>query len=225
MVLTFWLKKAGYLQKIDYSALTDAAAAADVVIAFNLRPGHFVFENAKVAIVFPAEKGPALLPVIDRKIVIGPNRTLTQDPEFAIAQIVEIGIRALSAAINDTFTGIACIDWLCNAMLHFVKLPFAEAWYDAADKIRLIENPLIFSGLVASAFDMIRQSGANNPAILIRLLQNFSRMGVYLKSELERAALLRQVEAIYEQAQSQTFAKADQLDILESYTEAKKNLC
>ena len=31
---------------------------------------------------------------------------------FGIDQLVEIAIRALSAAVNDTFTALTCIDWL-----------------------------------------------------------------------------------------------------------------
>ena len=44
--------------------------------------------------------------------VTGPNRTLAQDLAFAIDQLVEIAIRALSPAVNDTFTALTCIDWL-----------------------------------------------------------------------------------------------------------------
>ena len=44
--------------------------------------------------------------------VTGPHRTLMQDPVFAIDQLVEIAIRALSPAVNDTFTALTCIDWL-----------------------------------------------------------------------------------------------------------------
>jgi hypothetical protein len=43
--------------------------------------------------------------------------------EFAIAQIVEIAIRALSPAVNDTFTGVACVDWLADALLVLANGP------------------------------------------------------------------------------------------------------
>ena len=43
---------------------------------------------------------------LGRAHVAGPHRTLMQDPVFAIDQLVEIAIRALSAAVNDTFTAI-----------------------------------------------------------------------------------------------------------------------
>ena len=62
---------------------------------------------------------------------IGRHRTLTQDSEFGIAQIVEIAIRALSPAVNDTFTGVACVDWLADALLVLAEKPPLEGnWYD-----------------------------------------------------------------------------------------------
>ncbi len=212
---------AGYLQEIDREQLIKAATAENSVINLTVRPGQFVFAYTKIADVIPAEKEDALKFVINASLLIGSNRTLVQDPEFAIAQIVEVGIRALSPAVNDTYTGIACIDWLCNEILSLVKLPHVETCYDAQGEIRLLEPTLNFKGMVAAAFDMIRQSGANNPAILIRMLQNFKRMGDYLHTDEEHQALLRQVDAIYEQSQAQVFAKADQVDILNSFEQAK----
>jgi uncharacterized membrane protein len=41
---------------------------------------------------------------------VGPERTLEQDVEFAISQLVEIAVRALSPGINDPITAITCID-------------------------------------------------------------------------------------------------------------------
>ena len=45
-----------------------------------------------------------------------PHRTLAQDLAFAIDQLVEIAIRALSPAVNDTFTALTCIDWLGDGL-------------------------------------------------------------------------------------------------------------
>ena len=48
----------------------------------------------------------------ERAQVTGPHRTLNQDVAFGVDQLVEIAIRALSPAVNDTFTALTCIDWL-----------------------------------------------------------------------------------------------------------------
>ena len=86
----------------------------------------------------PGVRGAALEAAIDRAVVIGRHRTLTQDSEFGIAQIVEIAIRALSPAVNDTFTGVACVDWLADALLVLAEKPPLEGnWYDAAGELRV----------------------------------------------------------------------------------------
>ena len=82
------------------------------VIRLAHRPGHFIVANRPLATVWPAGAGAQVAAALDKAHVTGPHRTLTQDPVFAIDQLVEIAIRALSAAVNDTFTALTCIDWL-----------------------------------------------------------------------------------------------------------------
>lgn len=48
--------------------------------------------------------------------ITGPYRTLTQDISFGVDQLVEIAIRALSPAVNDTVTELTCIDWLGDSL-------------------------------------------------------------------------------------------------------------
>jgi uncharacterized membrane protein len=44
-----------------------------------------------------------------------------------------IAIRALSPAVNDTFTGVACVDWLADALLTLAERPPLEGnWYTPA---------------------------------------------------------------------------------------------
>jgi uncharacterized membrane protein len=51
---------------------------------------------------------------LSRAHVAGPVRTLSQDIAFAVDQLVEIAVRALFPAVNDTFTALTCIDWLAS---------------------------------------------------------------------------------------------------------------
>jgi len=216
---------AGYLQSIDYGKLITAATAVDAVIALKIRPGHFIITGTVLAHIIPAQKASLLTKSIKDALRVGPNRTLTQDLEFAIAQIVEVGIRALSPAVNDTFTGIACVDWLTNSISILVDLPDSgESWQDTMGRTRLIEVPVKFPRLVSAAFDMIREAGENNPAILIRLLQNFTRLGPHLKNNSQREAVMRQVTAVRELMDMQPFTQTDLKDLLEMYGNAREAL-
>ena len=67
---------------------------------------------------------------------------------------------------------------------------------------------------------MIRESGANNPSILIRMLQNFTNMGPHFKTDEQRRAIMRQVEAIRELADLQSFTRTDRVDLDDAYEKA-----
>ena len=102
----------GYLQFVGYAQLVDIAARTDAVIRLDHRPGHFIVAGRPLATVWPQGAAEQVALELAKAHVTGPHRTLMQDPVFAIDQLVEIAIRALSPAVNDTFTALTCIDWL-----------------------------------------------------------------------------------------------------------------
>src|SRR5262249_53991390 len=154
-----------------------AARAADALVVLKFRPGQFVLRDEPLAAVVPSDRGAELEAAIDRGIKIGRNRTLTQDSEFGIAQVVEIAIRALSPAINDTYTGVACVDWLADGLLTLAERPPLEGnWYDTGGMLRVWMPPVRLERLVKLAFDQIRQASATTPAVLIRQLLAIRRL-------------------------------------------------
>jgi uncharacterized membrane protein len=167
----------GYLQYIDHEALVLAAKDAGAKIILRFRPGQFVLRGEALAAVYPKEYVTLLDTVIRRSVKFGNHRTLTQDSEFGIAQIVEIAIRALSPAVNDTFTGLACVDWLGDVLLALAEKPPLEGnWFDLDGELRVWMPAVHLDRLVKHAFDLIRQAGADNPAVLIHQLDVIRRL-------------------------------------------------
>jgi uncharacterized membrane protein len=192
--------KSGYLQHVDHSALVAAARAADVMMVLRFRPGQFVLRGEPLVAIVPADNAGAIETTVDRRIRIGRHRTLTQDSEFGIAQVVEIAIRALSPAVNDTFTGVACVDWLADALLTLAERPPLEGnWYDIGGRLRVWMPPVRLERLVKLAFDQIRQASATTPAVLIRQLDAIRRLTPRLPDAC-RQALSDQADAILETA-------------------------
>ncbi len=192
--------KSGYLQHLDHGALVAAARDAGALVVFAFRPGQFVMRGERLASVVPAAATAALEAALDRHVAIGRHRTLTQDSEFGIAQIVEIAIRALSPAVNDTFTGVACVDWLADALLVLAEKPPLEGnWYDARGELRVWTPAVRIERLVKLAFDQIRQASATTPAVLIRQLDVIRRLRPRMP-EPARRALADQADAIRETA-------------------------
>jgi uncharacterized membrane protein len=192
--------KSGYLQHVDHGALVAAARAADALIVLRFRPGQFVLRGEPLAAIVPADKVGAIEAALDRGIQIGRHRTLTQDSEFGIAQVVEIAIRALSPAVNDTFTGVACVDWLADALLTLAERPPLEGnWYDTGSRLRVWMPPVRLERLAKLAFDQIRQASSTTPAVLIRQLEAICRLAPRLPDAC-REALSDQADAILETA-------------------------
>jgi len=86
----------GYLQFIRHNTLIGIATEKGAVIRLLHRPGHFVVAGQPMATVWPPDCAPAVSDALRRAHITGPYRTLTQDLAFAVDQLVEIGIRALS---------------------------------------------------------------------------------------------------------------------------------
>ena len=74
-----------------------------------------------MATVWPPQARGAVTEALERAHITGANRTLQQDVAFAVDQLVEIAIRALSPAVNDTFTALTCIDWLGEGLCRVTR--------------------------------------------------------------------------------------------------------
>jgi uncharacterized membrane protein len=205
--------QSGYLQEIGHAALLDAAVRVDAVVHILFRPGQFVLVGEPMACVYPAAHQSALEKLVLRHLKLGRHRTMKQDFEFGIAQIVEIAIRALSPAVNDTFTGVACVDWLGDALLLAASAPsLDESRHDSSGKLRLSVRPLYLERLVRMAFDQIRQASTDNPAVSIRILDTVRRIAPRITDEGARKALLDEARAVWQGA-SEKVAALDRADL------------
>ena len=149
----------GYLRFVKNATLIRIAAESGAVIRLHYRPGHFLTQGYPVATVWPPEVADAIGRRLEHVHITGPLRTLTQDIAFGIDQLVEIAIRALSPAVNDTFTAMTCIDWLGDSLCKIAVEWHPDACHrDRGGQIRLITAPVSYERLVQRSFEKIRQA-------------------------------------------------------------------
>src|SRR5215831_12900357 len=211
----------GFVQVVGFHRLLAATERVDAAVQLLYRPGQFVMEGAPLAYVLPANAAATVAPAIEREVQIGRQRTLKQDVEFGIAQLVEIALRALSSAVNDTFTGLTCVDWLGDELRAFAA--FADdigACIGAGGAIRIVWPPLRLARLTGSAFNQIRQAAVGNRAVSIRLLQTFARLAEQVDDLRFREALSQQVDALWEQVSAENLVKSDRADVEAAYRRA-----
>jgi uncharacterized membrane protein len=208
----------GYVQFIKHQALVRLAAEADAVINLEHRPGHFIVRGHRFATVWPPERAPLVRQALGRAHVVGPYRTLSQDVSFGIDQLVEIGLRALSAAVNDTFTAMTCIDWLGENLCKIVaQWHPARVYRDAQGYIRVIAAEPSYDRLVQRSFEKIRQSSLGMPAVMIRMLEALARIMAETTSEGQRRVLLDQAAMINRASERSVPEAADRADIQRRY--------
>jgi uncharacterized membrane protein len=219
-------QQSGFVQEIDHVALVAAAGQADTVIHVLYRPGQFVLRGEPLACVWPPQRLSGFGALIGRHVRLGRHRVLRQDAEFGIAQIVEIAIRALSPAVNDTFTGVGCVDWVADALLIAADASLGDGcWYDRSGKLRLRVPPLRLERLVKMAFDQIRQAASDNPAVLIRILDVIRRITPRMQTETSRVALMAQADAVREAAAAKVLVQLDRDDVEAAWRRVKATAC
>ena len=211
--------RSGYLQSIDRRTLVRIAADADVVIQMLHRPGHFLVQGHPYATVWPAAKAEVVARELGRSHLTGPYRTLVQDVSFGLDQLVEIGLRALSPAVNDTFTAITCIDWIGDSLYKVTGnwQPRHVVPRRRAGKVRVITIEPTYERLVERSFEKLRQASAGMPAIMIRQLDALAKIMQRAETEADRAFLAEQAAMIDRLARSTVGEAADLADIQRAY--------
>ena len=204
----------GYVQFIRHRSLVQLAAEAKAVISLDYRPGHFIVRGHPFATVWPPEAVAGVSDALGRAHVTGSHRTLTQDVSFGIDQLVEIAIRALSPAVNDTFTAMTCIDWLGDNLCKIVNQWHpARIHRDNQGFIRVIAAQPGYERLVQRAFEKIRQASLGMPAVMIRQLEALAKITADTSNAGQRHVLLEQAAMIQRASERSVAEGADRADV------------
>ncbi len=208
----------GFIQAVGHRPLMVIAVSSDTVIRLVRRPGHFVLEGQPVAFVVPVHAARDVSDALARAHIVGPNRTLTQDLGFAVDQLVEVAIRALSPAVNDTFTALNCIDWLGDCLCHAAAAQLPDGIHrDPSGNIRIIEPVMTLDRLIKGATDKIRQAGSGMPAVYIRQLENLGKLLRAVRSPELRGVVESHAQRILRAADETVRDASDRADVHAAY--------
>jgi len=184
----------GYLRSVDDEALADWAEEAGAVVVLLVRPGAYLFPGAAIAELVGGQEHGDATGAIRAAFSLGSRQAAAQDLEFAVRQLVEIALRALSPGINDPFTAITVLDRLGAALCEIAPRRLASSMVERSGKVVLYRQVTDYAGLCDAMFHMIRQNAAGSPAVLIRLLEMLGRVIAVETRTERRAELLRHAE-------------------------------
>lgn len=188
----------GYLQFIDADALMALATQANIVLQLELRPGHYVVAGRPLVRVWPGNRTvEGLAERIAAAFAFGSQRTPGQDVEFAIDQLVEIAVRALSPGINDPFTAISCVDRLGSALCRVARREIPSPYrHDDQGQLRVVAPAVTFAEIADAAFKQIRHHARSSATVTLHLLKTIGVIAQFTCRPDDRAALRQHAENI-----------------------------
>ena len=177
------------LSAVDRNRLVRVARRADAVIEVVAQVGSYVAEDEPILIV----RGGSGIDERDarRALMFADGRSLLQDPSFAIRCIVDVVVRALSAAINDPTSAVEGLDALEGVLRLLGRRPLhSAAILDDDGTVRLVVPTPDWDELLDLAVTEIRWYGAGTPQVTRRLAALLDRLDSSV-SPNRRAAITR----------------------------------
>jgi uncharacterized membrane protein len=190
--------KSGYIRFINIDRIVAVAKTWGISVHVARRVGQFLPAGVPLAYVskperVPLERAMHIIAAFD----IGPTRTMQQDVEFGIVQIVDIGLRAISPAVNDPSTAISCVDQLSRIIIHWTgRTPPPSHYYAPPHVLRLVVPWMSFEGLLDTAFEQIRHYAVADIAVSLRLMRAYNDIARSTPHADLRASLLERARRV-----------------------------
>lgn len=204
----------GYLVQLDENGLATWACEHGTAVHLLVRPGDYVFPGAPIAIATHPCDG--IEEAIRNATALSPQQVTSADLRFAIRQLVEVAVRALSPGINDPHTAITVLDRLGAALCEIEPVKLQTGVWIKDGKPSLVVPHLRYGELVGAMFDMIRQNATKAPPVLIRMIEVMTQV-VSRERDPDRSDCIRkQADLVLEDAERSIRTPSD-LDAIRSH--------
>lgn len=216
--------RAGFVTSVDTAGLVGAAAACDGVIDLIARPGDHVILGEPLARIAGGSGDSdhrALADAVRQHLHVAEVRTPGQDIEFALQQLVEMAVRAVSPSMNDPYTARNAIDELACGLVPAMTDPAPlPGWTDRSGIPRLRWPPPSGVELVDVVYDDVRNYAASDPLVVRGALRLAARL-LAEAGPTTRERIHRQVDELLAAAERSGMASFD----LERLATERERLC
>jgi len=165
-------RRDGSVQAVNVRGLVAWASRHDQLLVMQAAVGDFITIGQPVIGVFGNGNIPARTSrELRGMIALGVERTIEQDPAFAVRIIVDVAVKALSAAINDPTTAVQALDHLASvlALLGAMPLRGPLTFRDRQGAPRLLMPGRTWEDYLALGVTEIREYGSTSVQVMRRL--------------------------------------------------------
>lgn len=175
-------RRNGWISQVDAGLLLRAAPSGTTV-RLETRIGAYIHTGEPLLTVWPPPPERAREQMA-AAIEVADGRTMLQDIDFAIRQLVDIGLRALSPAINDPTTAVEVVLRVGSLLRVVLAAPVAPtAVRDQEGRVLVQPWNLDHEELVEHAFDQLRQTSADQPHVVGAILRVLRMLVVHVREE------------------------------------------
>lgn len=191
-------EREGYVTSVDLPRLVECAAEHDVVLHVARPPGAFVRRGDPLVLVSTREElPPELRRAVARGFFVGAARTTEQDVEFALEQLVEVAVRALSPGLNDPFTAVRCVDRLAAGLSAMAcRCAPPAALRDASGAPRVVVQWLALPEAIHRAFGPVTEAGGRHASVLEALACAIAGLVASVSTPEALVALAGELDAV-----------------------------
>jgi uncharacterized membrane protein len=196
----------GILSATDLHPLVELCRERGCWVDLRVSVGHYLAKGTPFAAVHGP--GDVTLEEVEQYLLVRGERTLLQDAAFGFRQLVDVGIRALSPAINDPTTAGQSLDRLADLLVRVGERPPPTGLRVDGDGVVRVRRPVAdFDRLAGLAFTEITRYGCDSPQVVRKLDAIFDFLDDVLGPEHERVIGRQRHElAVASRAMPEAFA-------------------
>jgi uncharacterized membrane protein len=149
-----------YIVRIDVDRLVRLAHEYGAFVRLPFAQGDSVTAGAALALVYGH---PVPTQRLLASIELGPEREAGADPKYALRLLVDVGVRALSASINDPTTAVQALDQIEALLIKLGNLELDVGRVrDAGGELRLVYDATTWEEYLELALAEIQYYGATS---------------------------------------------------------------
>jgi uncharacterized membrane protein len=206
----------GYIRSIDYEGLLKIAQQHNLVISVAYTPGDFIGPGDTLLVAWPKSPYQGFSNEVQDCFILGMYRTMVQDPELGITQLVNIVAR--SVRFFDPSIPAMVLNQLGVALSFSAERgnpsPYRQ---DKTGTLRLILKISSFDQLMSASFDPIRYYSRDNTNIITLMLSTIGRIASHGTSDEIHKVLLAHATLIKEESVVKITSEHDRQIIRQSY--------
>ena len=169
--LTVRSPRPGAVQAVDLRGIATWAARHECLVVMRHSVGEFIETDDPLFDVYgnPGQAGAAER-ALRGLVALGLERTIEQDPAFALRVMVDVANKALSPAVNDPTTAVQVLDYLGDSLRVIGEAGVSwPAWHAGAGRRGVVVPVRRWEDYLALSITEIREFGNTSIQVLRRM--------------------------------------------------------